>query len=56
MQLRGILLHPSLQAIARAVVAFVMNLRIKCVLAMIVIAVELFFVLEFFSFVKHFSL
>ena len=58
MQLRGILLHPSLQAIARAAVAAVMHLAVKCVLAMvvIVIAVELFFVFEFFSFVKHFSL
>ena len=56
MQLRGILLHPSLQAIARAAVAAVMHLAVKCVLALIVIAVELFFVFEFFSFVKHFSL
>ena len=58
MQLRGILLHPSLQAIARAAVAAVMHLAVKCVLAMvvIVIAVELFFVFEFFSFIKHFSL
>ena len=58
MQLRGILLHPSLQAIARAAVAAVMHIAIKCVLAIVVIAVavELFFVLEFFSFVKHFSL
>jgi len=58
MQLRGILLHPSLQAIARAAVAAVMHIAVKCVLAMVVvvIAVELFFVFEFFSFVKHFSL
>ena len=56
MQLRGILLHTSLQAIARAAVAAVMHLAVKCVLALIVIAVELFFVFEFFSFVKHFSL
>jgi hypothetical protein len=58
MQLRGILLHPSFQAITRAAVAAVMHLAVKCVLAMvvIVIAVELFFVFEFFSFVKHFSL
>ena len=62
MQLRGILLHPSLQAIARAAVAAVMHIAVKCVLASVVIAVavavavELFFVFEFFSFVKHFSL
>jgi metal-sulfur cluster biosynthetic enzyme len=58
MQLRGILLHPSLQAIARAAVAAVMHLAVKCVLAlvMIAVAVELFFVLKSFSFVKHFSL
>lgn len=58
MQLRGILLHPSLQAIARAAVAAVMHLAVKRVLALIVIAVavELFFVFEFFSFVKHFFL
>jgi metal-sulfur cluster biosynthetic enzyme len=60
MQLRGILLHPSLQAIARAAVAAVMHIAVKCVLASIVVAVavavELFFVFEFFSFVKHFSL
>ena len=58
MQLRGILLHPSLQAIARAAVAAVMHLAVKCVLAIVVIvvAVELFFVFEFFSFVEHFSL
>ena len=55
MQLRGILLHPSLQAIARAAVATVVHLAVKCVLAIVVIvvAVELFFVFEFFSFVKH---
>jgi len=58
MQLRGILLHPSLQAIARAAVAAMMHIAVKCVLAMVVvvIAVELFFVFEFFSFIKHFSL
>ena len=56
MQLCGILLHPSLQAIARAAVAAVMHIAVKCVLAMVVIAVELFFVFEFFSFVKHFFL
>ena len=56
MQLRGILLHPSLQAIARAAVAAVMHITVQCVLAMVVIDVELFFVFEFFSFVKHFSL
>ena len=58
MQLRGVLLHASLQAIARAAVAAVMHIAVKCVLALIVIviAVELFFVFEFFSFVKHFSL
>ena len=58
MQLRGILLHPSLQAIARAAVAAVVHLAVKCVLAIVVIAVavELFFVFEFFSFVEHFSL
>jgi len=58
MQLCGILLHPSLQAIARAAVAAVMHLAVKRVLALIVIAVavELFFVFEFFSFVKHFFL
>ena len=60
MQLRGILLHTSLQAIARATVAAVMHLAVKCVLALVVIdvavAVELFFVFESFSFVEHFSL
>ena len=58
MQLRGILLHPSLQAIARAAVATVVHLAVKCVLAIVVIvvAVELFFVFKFFSFVEHFSL
>ena len=59
MQLRGILLHPSLQAIARAAVAAVMHIAVKCVLALIVIAVavavELFFVFEFFSFAEHLS-
>ena len=58
MQLRGILLHSALEAIARAAVAAVMHIAVKCVLAMVVvvIAVELFFVFEFFSFIKHFSL
>ena len=58
MQLRGVLLHASLQAIARAAVAAVMHIAVKCVLALVVgvVAVELFFVFEFFSFVKHFSL
>jgi len=57
MQLRGILLHPSLQAIARAAVAAMMNLAVErgTAVFVIVFSVELFFVFEFFSFVKHFS-
>ena len=55
MQLRGILLHPSLESIARAAVAAVMHLSVKrrCALFMFSVAVEFFFVFEFFSFVKH---
>ena len=61
MQLRGILLHPSLQAIARAVIAFVMHIAVKCgactVAAVAMVAVAKFFLaFKFFSFIKHFSL
>jgi len=55
MQLCGILFHSTLESIARAAIAAMVQLRIICGIAVIVFSVELFFVFEFFSFVKHFS-
>ncbi len=58
MQIRWILLHTSLEAIARAAVAAMVHFAVKCGSAVIVIgvSVELFFVFESFSFVEHFFL